>query len=234
MSVKTKESTGFGDRLTQIKNHFNFKSERQFALAMDTSPQNVNNWRRLEETSLVALGKVVATFPEVNPDWLKNGVGEMILARPASTYHDRQKRIMSDDQIVQYEVKDESGTVIIVRTEGEVKSLTGKPSSQVFPKKVMTSAMLPHLPPGSTAWIVKSGIITTSGIYLVRINGEEDFVAVQVMSAGVLSLYQPNGSLFPSSEKLHPLDETTYIREGSSEEYELHVIGRVHSGILTL
>src|SRR5690606_3263927 len=41
--------------------------------------QNVSNWLSREEATGTAVSKVLLTFPEVNPEWLEQGSGPMLL-----------------------------------------------------------------------------------------------------------------------------------------------------------
>ncbi|OAV66108.1 hypothetical protein Barb4_03039 [Bacteroidales bacterium Barb4] len=66
------------ERIKNICEVFCENSNGKFAVTMEASKQNVNNWSRSGySVGLSVIVKIIEKFPGVSPEWLLTGVGEM-------------------------------------------------------------------------------------------------------------------------------------------------------------
>lgn len=61
--------------LNEIKKYKNFNSDKEFAIHIGISPQNLAKWY---ERNTFDIDKVFAAFPELSAEWLLTGNGTMI------------------------------------------------------------------------------------------------------------------------------------------------------------
>ena len=68
--------------LETLRNYKQFVSRNQFAKYLRVSAQTLNNWYN---RGTYDLERLIVTFPEVNPQWLISGEGEMLLKSASNT-----------------------------------------------------------------------------------------------------------------------------------------------------
>jgi len=125
------------------------------AIAIGTSPTNVNNARKREAPSAIVSNCILRAFPQVSPRWLDNGSGEMLIRMPAA---EPGARLQGLDIVVRYNVTDDTGHAIeIIRTEGEILRTTGYPSDLVEPSLIG----------GSVYWVRPLEEPIDEGLYLI-------------------------------------------------------------------
>ena len=68
--------------LETLRNYKQFVSRNQFAKYLRVSAQTLNNWYN---RGTYDLERLIVTFPEVNPQWLISGEGDMLLKSASNT-----------------------------------------------------------------------------------------------------------------------------------------------------
>ncbi|OAV70687.1 hypothetical protein Barb4_01172 [Bacteroidales bacterium Barb4] len=82
------------DRIKKICEVFCENSNGKFAVTMEASKQNVNNWSRSGySVGLSVIVKIIEKFPSVSPEWLLTGVGEMERTDNGLTHQSQTDRI---------------------------------------------------------------------------------------------------------------------------------------------
>jgi DNA-binding Lrp family transcriptional regulator len=60
-----------------IINEYNLKNPTQFCLLINLNPSNIGSWNKGCLPSVDTIGRIIEKFPEVSPEWLITGEGEM-------------------------------------------------------------------------------------------------------------------------------------------------------------
>lgn len=75
---------GFGDRIVKIRGSL---SQEEFSLKVGVHKNTIGRWEREQRTpDLLDLNKLIELYPEINPEWLLTGKGDMHRKEDFSRY----------------------------------------------------------------------------------------------------------------------------------------------------
>ncbi|MGY0039200.1 helix-turn-helix domain-containing protein [Pedobacter sp. NJ-S-72] len=105
-----REISGKSQILSQIKSHYNFKNDAEFARYLDIKPNTLSNWH---SRNTIDYELIVTKCADIDANWLLTGQGEMLKneGQEVSVRKLRTDMLMDTQNIPLYDVQASAGVI---------------------------------------------------------------------------------------------------------------------------